>query len=270
MRTKRYAAVVVAAVLVAATGCTTCGSGGYSVARDAGPRCEVPTAHRNQVYVFAVGGMNPAGVNALDKLRDELNRQGYAKVTTGQPVHAALLAREMRETLVHNPDAVIVVLGSEAGAPTAVKLAEKALADGLPVVSVVILDADGKTAAPALTGVRTLTVGSGYGAASSSMVESVAIRDVGRFALPTDSRTIATLTQHLNEIAATRPTAPTAETEAVWDYPHASPPRPLVTPPRDPEWIFLFDQPGGPTAAIGDAPPTVAAKPTTANTSAQR
>ena len=62
---------------------------------------------------------------ALDTLRGELARQGFAKIATGQAVHAGWMTREMRRVREEKPEAVFVLLGSEGGAGTAVKLAEQ-------------------------------------------------------------------------------------------------------------------------------------------------
>ena len=141
---KRWLVAGVVAILLVGSGCVSCGNKGFAAAREVGPECELPACQRNQVYVFAVSGMNPAGIVALDTLREELNRQGFAKVGTGQPVHAWWMAREMRRIRAQEPEAVFVLLGSESGAAVAAKLAERAAADGLPVAAVVYLDADAR------------------------------------------------------------------------------------------------------------------------------
>ena len=107
-----------AVVLLAGPGCVCCGDKGYAIANETGAQCEVPVCQRNQVYVFAVGGMNPAAVMALDSFREDLNRQGFAKVGTGQSIHAWWMARQMWATdaaLVMSPAAAPV--GDPSGVP---------------------------------------------------------------------------------------------------------------------------------------------------------
>ena len=246
------------ATLLAGTGCVNCGNRGYSEAHKVGPTCDIPTGARNQVFVFAIGGLNPVGIVALEDFRTELNRQGFAKIATGQTVHAGWMSRAMRTIRQHEPDAVFVVLGSDSGGPTAVKLSEQARADGVPVVAVVLLDTEGKTPAP--TGMRTLTLGSGYGNAASSGITSVTVSDASRFRLPCHPQTIAAVTQLLNEIAMKLP-QPATEEVTEWSYPLAPPARPTLEAARDLEWAYLYDAPGGTTRPIGEPVPTMVAKP---------
>jgi hypothetical protein len=272
MRGKRWLVAGVVAILLAAPGCVCCGNKSYAVAHEMGAECEVPTCQRNQVYVFAVSGMNPAGVVALDSLREELNRQGFAKVGTGQTIHAWWMAREMRRIRSHEPDAVFVIVGSEAGGPAAVGLAEKAKADGLPVAAVVLLDADGQTPPPAPSpGTRAIAIGAAA-VPPAFGVESVAVPGVGRFDLPTDANTVATLTALLNDVAQAG-VPPTVEHVLGWWYPGAPPARPVVDPGHDPQWAFLFDDAGAVPSPLGERGPVITATPAApapTYTSAQR
>ena len=261
MTGKRWLVAGVVAILLAGSGCVCCGNRSYAVAHEMGAECEVPTCQRNQVYVFAVSGMNPAGVVALDSLREELNRQGFAKVGTGQTVHAWWMAREMRRIRTHEPDAVFVIVGSEAGGPAAVGLAEKAKADGLPVAAVVLLDADGQTSPPApSSGTRTMTIGLASEVPSAFGVEWVAVPGVDRFALPTDTDTVATLTALLNDVARNG-VPPTVEHVMGWWYPGAPPARPVVDPGLDPQWAFLFDHAGVVPSPLGERESVIVAAP---------
>src|SRR5262245_32787883 len=110
---QRWLLAGVLASVVAGSGCVSCGSNGYGLAHDAGPTCDLPECQRNQVYLFAVGGMNPAAALALDNLRLKLNEQGFAKVATGQTVNTGWMAGEMRRIHAENPEAVFVILGAE-------------------------------------------------------------------------------------------------------------------------------------------------------------
>jgi hypothetical protein len=259
MTGKTWLLAGVAVILLTGPGCVCCGNKSYAVAHEMGAECEVPTCQRNQVYLFAIGGMNPAEMLALESLREGLNRQGFAKVGTGQSVHVGVMVRQMREIRTHEPDAVFVILGSEAGAPAAVRLAERSQAEGSPIAALVILDAEGKTPVPDI-GVRTLALGSGYGTSPATATESVNVPVTGRFALPTDARTVAIVTQLLHEVAQTT-ASPVVEHVMGWWYPDAPPARPVVDPGRDGNWVFLFDQPGDVPLAIGQGQPAFAAKP---------
>ncbi len=253
--------VAVMASVLAGSGCVSCGSKGYGLAYEAGPACEVPTCQRNMVYVFCIGGLNPLHTHALDSLREQLNKQGFAKVGTAQTGQSGWVAGEMKCIHKTVPDAVFVLLGVESGGDTAVRLAENARAAGLPVAAVVLIDPDGKTQAPD-DGTRVLAVSTGgYGMASSSTVESIIIPRATRHALPSDPRTVATVLQLLNEVALGVP-QPVLQDPAFWEYPHAPEPRPSVNPRNSGDWLFLFDQPGGHVRPLGETPmPAVVAKP---------
>jgi len=252
-------ALVLLAILAGSPGCVSCASHGYGLAVEAGPNCDVPEFQRNQTYIFAVSSLNPAGILALETLRTKLNEQGFAKVATGQVWHTPWMLAEMRRITATNPEAVFVILGCEAGSPKAVRLVENALAQNLPVAGVVLLDADGKTTAPRL-GVRTLTVGSGYGSAATTGLESIVVPDVGRISLLTDARTVEAVTRLLNEVAMTIP-VPSPVITTGWDYPQAPEDRPIIPIGSSLEWSYLFDQPGSRVTAIGDPLISTATRP---------
>ncbi|MBA4063508.1 MAG: hypothetical protein C0501_07300 [Isosphaera sp.] len=215
----------VAAAALAGPGCVCCGNHGHRAAREVGPDCEVPCCQRNQVYVFAVGGLDPAGLLALGAFRDGLNGHGFEKVGTGQAVHAGWMAKEMRRVRADNPNAVFVLVGVGGGGPAAAKLAAGAVADGLPVAGFVRVG-DGKPVDPP-AGVRTLAL---CGPAAAA-------------------ETVAAVAGLLNEVAANT-AAPPPQGPEFWTYPHATPGRPELEPGPDPDWAFLFDRPGGTTPAI--------------------
>jgi hypothetical protein len=104
-----------------------------------------------------------------------------------------------------------------------VRLADRALEDGLPVGAVVLIDPEAK-ARPPKSGVRTLTLAS------------------------PDAGEISNL---LNEIAATTPPR-VIEDATEWHYKHAPAPRPTLDPARAPEWAYLFDRPGGNTRPLNE------------------
>ena len=240
MTGQRWLIVGVSAILLGGSGCVSCGHRGYSLARDIAPECDLPTCQRSEVYVFAMSGLNPVSVMALDDLREELNRHGFAKVATGQTIHSGWMAREMRRIHTESPNAVFVVVGFESAGPAAVRLAEKVAADGLPVGGLVVIDSEGKTRAPA-TGIRTLAIGNVEAISASDAVDSIAAPNVSSYGLASDSRTVKAVHQMLSDLAAGVP-VPVVEERTEWEYPHAPPMRPIGEPTRDPDWIFLFDQ----------------------------
>jgi hypothetical protein len=225
------------------------GHTGYHLAREAGPECELPAAQRSSVYVFAMSSLNPVSVVALDGLRAQLNRQGYAKVASGQTIHAGWMHREMRRIQSEEPDAQFVVIGFESAGPVAVRLAERVASEGLAVGGVVVIDSSGSPP-PQSAMVRVVAVGASE---SGGAVESAAAPNVASHGLAADERTIEAIAGLLNEVASAVPIVPAVET-AEWIYPHAPPMRAMGDPGLHPHWAFLFD----PEAPVVVAPPVAA------------
>jgi hypothetical protein len=233
-----------AGFLLTASGCMTCGHGGYHRAREAGPECELPVCQRSGVYVFAMSSLNPISVVALDELREQLNRQGYAKVATGQTIHAGWMHREMRRIRDAEPEAQFIVIGFESAGPVAVRVAERAASEGLAVGGVVVIDSSGGTP-PQSASVRVLAVGA-WDAVGSEAIETASAPNVATHGLATDVRTLEAVGGLLNEVAGLVPMMPTTELTE-WSYPHAPPMREQGDPALAPEWSFLFDQYAGAT-----------------------
>jgi hypothetical protein len=243
MTGKTWLLAGVAVVLLCGPGCVCCGNQSYATAHERGADCDIPTCQRNQVYLFAVGGMNPAEMMSLELLREELTQQGFAKVAAGQTIHTVWMAQEMRDIRAHEPDAVFIILGTGSGATAAVRLAERTAAKGLPIAAVVLLGDDTRTPAPEL-GIRTVALSTG----------------TGRFATSPSADTVAAVTQVLHEVAQSTP-VPAVEHIAAWWYPNAPPARPFVAAGPEGDWAFLFDSPGTVPLAIAEGQPAVAANP---------
>jgi hypothetical protein len=229
----------VAAIVLASSGCMTCCHDGYHLAREVGPECELPTCQRNEVYVFAISNLNPISMMALDGLREQLNRQGFAKVSTGQTIHTGWMAREMRRIHTSEPDAVFVIVGFESGRSSAVALADKVAAAGMPVGGVVVIGTEGPVPA-SRQGLRVLALGKVEEMTPAS-ADPVPVGNVATYGLATDARTVEAVGNLLKEIASTVPTPSVTEADE-WSYPYAAPMRASGDPARDPEWSFLFDQ----------------------------
>jgi hypothetical protein len=252
MTGQRWLLANVAAIVLASSGCMTCCHDGYHLAREVGPECELPTCQRNDVYVFAISSLNPISIVALDGLREQLNRQGFAKVATGQTIHTGWMAREMRRIRDTEPDAIFVIVGFESGRPAAVALADKVAAQGIPVSGVIVIGTEG-TAPPSRQGLRVLALGKVEEMATAN-AEPVPVGNVASYGLATDARTVEAVGNLLKEIASTAPISVVAEV-AEWSYPHAPPMREVGDPARDPEWSFLFDQYAAATQPPATPPP---------------
>jgi hypothetical protein len=244
----------IVATMIMTSGCITPGFEGARLAQEAGPTCDVPLANRNQVYVFVVGGNNPLEIMALDKFREGINSQGYAKVATGPSIYYLWMASELRRIHKEEPNAVFVIAGLDSSASTAAKLSEKAASEGIPIAGVVIVDPTGTTPKPQCGG-RTLMVGATYSILTNSADESLVITAPGELGLAAEPRTIAEVAEMLNEIAVHNPTPPTYEPPSESSYPFAPDVLTTVEPKQNSEWSFLFDRPAGVTRAMNDPLP---------------
>lgn len=259
----------VVATILSSSGCITAGYDGARLAREAGPSCDIPVALREQVYVFAIGGNNPLEMMALDKFREGINAQGYAKVATGPVIYYWWMASEMRRIHSENPNAVFVVAGLDSFASVAVNLSEKASEEGIPVRGVVIVDASGKTPGPR-GGLKTLMVGTGYGINADSSNETLVITVPQPLGLSGDSRTIDRVVQLLNEVAIGNPTPPVIEDHSNWSYRMAPDSFISLEARPDSEWDYMFDRPGGVTRPIDEPLPPRTPTPTNGTNTAAK
>lgn len=255
MTGKSWVLAVGLVTLVAAPGCVCCRPEAHKQMLEAGPTCDLPTYERQRVHVFLVNGVVPIGLCGMEKLRDRLSDLGYAKVYSGQPVHAGWMAREMCKVFAEEPDARFVLIGYDLGGPVALKLAAEAAAAGLPVDALVLLDPTGKPG-EAGCAVRTLVVTSGASVTQMPHAERLAIPDAGHFTIATHPQTVAAVGNVLNASAAKVVRTSTIDLTPAWTYEDAPPARPLPhSPPNaDPRWDFLADQPGPATQSLTPLP----------------
>ena len=260
MMGQRWLFAGIAATVLATSGCMTCCHDGYHLAREAAPDCELPSSQRDHVYIFAISSFNPISVVALDGLREQLNRQGFAKVATGQTIHSGWMAREMRRIRAQEPEAVFIVVGFESAGSTAVSLADRVAARGIPVGGVVVIHTDGEVS-QSTQGLRVLAIGKPDQAASAS-AELTPAGNVATYGLAADARTVEAVGNLARDVAGVV-SIPEIVEQAEWSYPYAPPMREAGDPARDPEWSFLFDQYAGAArpqlpAPAPAAPPVIA------------
>lgn len=254
--------VAVLALLTAGMGCVGLGGRAYELAHLVNPGCSIPAGQREKVYLFAVGGPHPLEWWALEALREELNRLGYAKVGIGPAVHTGWVLREMAAVRRHVPEAVFVLVGVGWDAAAALRTARQARASSCSVAAVVLID-PGPLPPPEPDDPRMLTIRAGGGSPSCPRDgdECIVIPEsLPRHRLVGDPRTVAVLRGLLDDLATAVPLP--AGPPPPSDYEHAPPPRPLPRPGDDPAWHFLFDQPGRTVAPIaGTVPVPVAPRP---------
>lgn len=254
MMGKRAVLTVAVVTLLAGSGCVCCRPEASRLAYEAGPDTPLPACERQKVYAFLVNGLTPTGMSGLV---DQLNAQGFPKVAYGQLCHAVWMGQEMRRIHTDDADARFIIIGYDLGGMIASRLASDAIADGLPVDALVLLDPVGKSPVPGCP-VRTVLVCSGVAKVPMPHTECVPIPDAGHFSLPTHPQTVAVVCRVLQDSAG-NVTRAAPEREVMWTYEHAPTPlpRPLPAPNADPKWTFLLDVQGSHTTPLLPATPEV-------------
>lgn len=243
MTRARWVAAAAVGAALGGAGCVSCETRTARANWETAPAAEVSTADRRHVYAILVNGACPAGCASLEALRDSLADRGYAKAYFGQTAHVPWLAREMRAVAACDPGARFVVVGCDVSAPLAAHLARAAMADGLAVDAVVLLD-------PLLMSptdgcpTRTVLVTSSHGCAVPHTERKV-VTGATRLSLPGHPGTVDVVCDLLKESAARVEYPP-----AVFDAPPTDGRLNRdVTPPANlpAEWLYLFDHPQYPT-----------------------
>lgn len=259
MTGKRWAVLGLCVALLGSVGCACCSPGVCRRSVEAGPDCPVPLDARRHVYVFMVDSLVPGGSSGVDGLRDGLAAQGFMKVATGQVPHALWMRGEIRRIHADDPAARFVLVGFDVGGPVAERLAADAIAAGVPVDGVVLLDPRGSGDRTGGTLPR-LAIFSGAMIEPGSTPNGAVIPEARHAALPSHPEAVASVGRFLTDVAArVEPGAVLPTTEPAFE--HAPPPRAVSAPGPDApaEWNFLLDVPGThaePLAPVS-APPAV-------------
>ncbi|MDB5313586.1 MAG: hypothetical protein JWO38_7788 [Gemmataceae bacterium] len=242
MTGKRWLIAVGLGALFAGSGCVSCGHQACKPVLDAGPNCEVPACDRRHVYTVLINGLTPGGPSGLEGLRDRLATHGYEKVYYGQLCHVWWMWQEMKRVHTEDPSARFVIIGYDFGSDSAAGLARDAVAKGIPVDAVVLLDPSGQPD-PGTCPVRTVMLRCTAGVAAPH-ADGIALCGATHLTLPTHPRTVEIVCELLKESAARVEHPPYYEgPEMTYD---GAPPRamPLPGPGLTEDWFFLHDQPG--------------------------
>jgi hypothetical protein len=250
-------------------GCIVPGYDGVKAARDAGPTCDTPLEARNRVYLFVLGGNNPREMMALEKFRQGINAAGYAKVAAGPNIYANWMGREIRRIHGEEPGAVFVVAGLESSVTQAANLCDKALAEGLPVEALAIVDSTGKMP-PLRRRLRTLLIGTYPAEALDPSTQTLAVSGTSSYDLPAEPRAISAVVELINEIAIRQPAPINNEATSDRQYPFGREVPTSLEPRPDSQWGFMFDRPGTPVGTIEDALQLQLAAQPKANTTAAK
>lgn len=252
----------IAAVALSQAGCVTCCHKGYEKSLASGPECELPTACRNQVYVFLINGVTPPTHNGLNALRMKLGENGFAKVGIADLAGALSVEHEIKKIRACEPDAKFVLVGYDVGAPAVICDARHLASKDIPVEAVVLLDPVGTKE---VCCVPTLLIASGKKPCTVPHSKQIVVPDASHFTLPAHPLTVATITDLLSTIASNGYPATSAPVPE-WSYKNAPEMRPEPTGRWDAAWDFLSDngpmRPIGTNIATRPSPPT--ATPTTA------
>ena len=191
------------AALASALGCVSHNHLGYNTALRCAADHPISPLQRSQVHLFVVNGVDPTEDNELLRLRNELNRAGYAMVHTAQRSDTEFVRREMHRLVRDQPPCRFVLLGYGLAAGRVREVACTVAAEGLPLDAVVLLDPAGGPEVVAdnvpLAVVRSHHWPAGRNLPTGDVTE---LAGVGHLSLPTDPQTVATVLQRLDASAA--------------------------------------------------------------------
>ncbi len=119
------------------SGCTTCchRAGDQALVPESCPEYSVD--RRAKVYAILFRGFDPLHVSYVEKLREELNCHGFAKVYCVDFYHELFIEGEIKRILCETPDARFVVVGYSLGAGVAESLTARVTQYGVPVDALV-------------------------------------------------------------------------------------------------------------------------------------
>lgn len=231
-------------LLLAASGCISCGHEACPKAIEAGPYCSAPPCDRRHVYAVLVNGLTPT--SSLEDLRLGLAERGFEKSYRVELCHAGWVWREMKRVRSCDPEARFVLVGYGFGCAAVVSLAHDAAKEGIPVDAVALLDPAGVKEWHGCAE-RTLVIRSGAGVEGDGSCTRV---DCGHFALPKHADTVNAITVLLGE-AASRVEHPAFEETPMFWHPDAPAPRDYTLPEGMPlEWHFLHERRGPHSAPL--------------------
>jgi hypothetical protein len=216
---------------------------------------QLPPPARAGVVVVLINGADPLQCGNLQGLRDHLAKLGYIKCYYAQVYHEPWLFDELQRDYVEHPESHFVFVGFEYGAPVARKLANRMVEKGLPANLLVYLQPKGfdHENRPSSSAERTITIrAADEKATASSEGESIEVKSLTRYGVPTNPETLKLLASELFQLASTihQPAALNEPFPSIMESP-APPPRPVkpISRERVDEWDFL-------------KPPSVSAKGT--------
>lgn len=254
MTGRTWLAAVGVGLLLAGSGCVSCGHEVCKKALEVGPTCGVPACDGKHVYAVLVNGLIPNGESGLDGLRDQLACRGFTKVYSCEMVHGWWVRGEMKRVARCDPAARFVVVGYDLGCGVATGVARAAVAAGLSVDAVLLLDPVGKfdiCGCPA----KTVLVRCGSNNWGATPAERVVIDGANHFTIPAAPQTAEFVAAAMKDSAAKVLHLP-ADDGPEWRYDNAPPPRPTLTPglDADADWLFLSDPLGPHTVPLSPVP----------------
>jgi len=168
---------------------------------------------RSQVYTFLVNGNDPLILADLNQLRGKLNEYGFTKVYSGELFHGALFEKEIRRLHREEENPKIVLVGYSFGAGIVDGIADRLSTDGLPVdvlvqIAPIYLPMTQSNPNDFQVGRRVVLNPNGFlSGLSPRQSGTIQVPGSDHFSLPINPATITTITELLNELASTVPTA---------------------------------------------------------------
>jgi hypothetical protein len=238
---RRRAATVLFSLLPALAGCTHFVIKPPCAEFERRPSDFAAQESKSCVYVFLIDPLNPFEGGDLSPMCEELHKLGFGKTFHGRSVHVSYFVEKMRSINGHCGTARFVVVGFRGGADAAQELADRATAEGLPVVRAILLEPNSARATDPDAAVPTFVMTAEELTAADAAHSPESDHVVKVSELPRHPRTLALIERELTLVALGIPPKPRPEAVRVVLVPPMPSPRntPANPQPLPQEWQFL-------------------------------
>jgi hypothetical protein len=238
---RRRAATVIFALLPMLAGCTHFVIKPPCAEFERRPSDAAAQESKSCVFVFLIDPLDPFVGGDLSPMSGELHKLGFGKTFHGRSAHVSYFVEKMRSISGYCGSARFVVIGYRGGADAAQELADRATAEGLPVVRAILLEPNSAWVTDPDAAIPTFVMTSAELTEADAAQSPVSDHVVKRSEVPTHPRTLALIERELTLVALGIPPKSRPEAVKVVLVPPLPSPRdtPANPKPLPEEWQFL-------------------------------